>query len=105
MRARFNIEPTNMTKQRTLLIASTFLLALSACEDKEISTSLERSTPEREGVTSEAIMDLSPIIMLGAAITRRMFTPRTRLHSTFLARQQARMPCAREPSSASPLQP
>ncbi|MEJ2239321.1 MAG: serine hydrolase, partial [Gemmatimonadales bacterium] len=46
-----------MTKRLTLLIVSAFLLAVSACKGTEISTSLERSTPEREGVSSAAIVD------------------------------------------------
>jgi CubicO group peptidase (beta-lactamase class C family) len=45
-----------MIKPRTLLI-SALLLAVSACEGREISTSLERSIPEREGVSSAAIVD------------------------------------------------
>ena len=46
-----------MTKQRTLLIVSALLLVISACKEREISVALQRSIPEREGVSSEAITD------------------------------------------------
>jgi CubicO group peptidase (beta-lactamase class C family) len=51
------LELTDMTKRATLLIASTFLLAVSACKGTEISTSLERGIPELEGVSSDAIIE------------------------------------------------
>ncbi|UCG88935.1 MAG: serine hydrolase [Gemmatimonadota bacterium] len=46
-----------MTNNRTLLIISILLLAVSACIEREPSTSLERSTPEAEGVSSAAIIE------------------------------------------------
>jgi CubicO group peptidase (beta-lactamase class C family) len=53
----FPYEPTTMTKQSAFLILSAFLLVTPACTDEGTSASLERSTPEREGVTSAAIID------------------------------------------------
>lgn len=45
-----------MSKARAVLVASIALLGLIACRAPD-TTSLERSTPEREGVRSQAILD------------------------------------------------
>lgn len=46
-----------MMKRRGATILSALLLAVSACTASESSTSLERSTPTREGVDADAIVD------------------------------------------------
>ncbi len=46
-----------MTPKRMLLIASAMVLAIAACTPTETATSLPRSVPEREGVSSAAILD------------------------------------------------